>query len=143
VHRRGGSAEEPGTDERPTESPTPGGEGDWLQITARSFTRTGDASDPGESASVAFDGDSVRVSGVVSGKNGCMRASLKAVEYDPEGDELSVRVETVREGGDVCTQQTAYRGYKAIVEFAGGLPASVVVEHESMGEVRVVTDVTR
>ncbi|WP_435062938.1 hypothetical protein [Halobaculum sp. EA56] len=129
--------------ETPTESATPSGEGEFPRITNRSFDRTGDADEQGESASVAFDDDLVTVTGVIRGKNGCMQASLEAAEYDRGADELRVRVTTVREGGDVCTQQIVYRGYEAAVEFAGGLPASVVVEHESMDEVRTVADVTR
>ncbi|WP_348612314.1 hypothetical protein [Halobaculum rarum] len=137
-----GGGGEPNESPDPTE--TPNEQDEFPRITDRSFTRTGDADDQGESASVAFDTDLVTVTGVIQGKNGCMRASLAAAEYDPDTDELRVRVETVREGGDSCTQQIVYRGYEAAVEFAGGFPASVVVvEHESMGEVRIATDVTR
>ncbi|MFC6787515.1 hypothetical protein ACFQFH_17140 [Halobaculum halobium] len=137
----GGDDEETSESRDPT--PTPNEEGEFPRITDRSFARTGDADEPGESASVAFGDDLVTVTGVISGKNGCMRASLAAAEYDADAGELRVRVETVREGGDTCTQQIVSRRYEAGVEFAGGLPASVVVEHESMGEVRTVTDVTR
>jgi len=126
-----------------TKTETPNGEGEFPRVTDRSFARTGDADEQRESASAAFGDDLVTVTGVIRGKNGCMRASLAAAEYDSDTDELRVRVETVREGGDSCTQQIVYRGYEAAVEFAGGLPASVVVEHESMGVVRTVTDVTR
>ena len=127
----------------PTRSGTSDGEGEFPRITNRSFDRTGDADEPGESASVAFDGDLVRVTGVVRGANGCMEASLAAAEYDADADSLRVRVTTVREGGDVCTQEIVHRSYEATVEFAGGCPTSVVVEHESMDEVRTVADVTR
>lgn len=138
----GGSAGSDGeTSDSPETTPTPSGEREFPRITDRSFARTGDASEPGESAAVAFDDEAVTVSGVISGKNGCMQASLTGAEYDP--DELRIRVGTVREGGDTCTQQIVYRGYEATISFGGGLPASVVVEHESMNEVRTVTDVTR
>lgn len=146
----GGGGSSPATDaESPTgsaastASSTPSGEGEFPRITDRSFSRTGDADGSGESASVAFDGDLVRVTGVVRGANGCMEASLADAEYDREADELGVRVTTVREGGDVCTQEIVHRSYEAAVEFAGGCPMSVVVEHESMDEVRTVADVTR
>lgn len=151
----GGGSDGDGGDEptsEPSETPTetPAGTGTPTDtetgppsVVDRSFARTGDASEPDESASVAFGDDAVTVSGVISGKNGCMQASLKGAEYDPDADELRVRVETVREGGDVCTQQIVYRGYEATVAFEGGLPTSVVVEHESMDEVRTVTDATR
>lgn len=135
------TAEEPDPTATETETPNEGGE--FPRITDRSFERTGDAAEPGESATVSFGTDLVTVTGVIRGNNGCMQASLKAAEYDREANELRVRVETVHDGGDVCTQQIVYRGYEAGVEFAGGLPASVVVEHESMGEVRTVTDVTQ
>ncbi|GAA0210286.1 hypothetical protein [Halobaculum roseum] len=145
-----GGGDEPTTEPSETPTKTPAGTGPPTDtgtgspsVVDRSFARTGDASEPGESASVAFGGDAVTVSGVISGKNGCMQASLKSVEYDADADELRVRVETVREGGDVCTQQIVYREYEASVTFEGGLPTSVVVEHESMDEVRTVTDVTR
>ncbi|SHG49712.1 hypothetical protein [Halobaculum gomorrense] len=140
-----GTAGESGTDEVPTESSTPAPDegGDRPRITARSFTRTGDAGEPGEAASVAFDDEAVTVWGIISGRNSCMQASLGAIEYAPDTDELRVRVETIREGGGVCTQQIVYRGYEAVAEFAGGLPTAVVVEYESMGDVRTVTAVTR
>lgn len=134
---------EPSESPKPTATETPNEEGEFPRITDRSFIRTGDADEQRESASVTFGDDLVAVTGVIRGKNGCMRASLAAAEYDSDTDELRVRVETVREGGDSCTQQIVYRGYEAAVEFAGGLPESVVVEHESMGVVRTVTDVTR
>ncbi|QZY00209.1 hypothetical protein [Halobaculum rubrum] len=138
-----GGGGEPGESPEPTATETPSEEGEFPWITDRSFERTGDAAESAESAFVSFDTDPVTVTGVVRGKNGCMRASLAAAEYDPDTDELRVRVETVREGGDSCTQQIVYRGYEAAVEFAGGLPTSVVVEHESMDGLRTVTDVTR
>lgn len=139
----GGTGDETSEEPDPTATATPNDGGEFPRVTGRSFERTGDAAEQGESATVAFDTDLVTVTGVIRGKNGCMEASLKAAEYDRDANELRVRVETVHEGGDVCTQQIVYRGYEAAVEFAGGLPASVVVEHESMGEVRTVTDVTQ
>jgi len=126
-----------------TETETRNEEGEFPRITDRSFTRTGDADEQRESARAAFGGGLVTVTGEIRGKNGCMRALIAAAEHDSDTDELRVRVKTVREGGDSCTQQIVYRGYEAAVEFAGGLPASVVVEHESMGVVRTVTDVAR
>ncbi|MXR41100.1 hypothetical protein GRX01_07080 [Halobaculum sp. WSA2] len=144
-----GGGDDDETDEGPeptateTATETPNEEGEFPRITDRSFERTGDAAEPGESATVSFGTDLVTVTGVIRGNNGCMQASLKAAEYDRDANELRVRVETVREGGDTCTQQIVYRGYEAAVEFAGGHPGSVVVEHESMGEVRTVTDVTQ
>ncbi|UIP00707.1 hypothetical protein Hbl1158_04945 [Halobaculum sp. CBA1158] len=139
-----GSTGDDGTD-GPDDSTTepPADDGSSPSITDRSFSRLGDAAEPGESASVAFDGDRVRCAGVIQGRNGCMEAELDSATYDADGDELRVRVTTVREGGDYCTQQIVDREYEAVVTFAGGLPGAVVVEHESMGEVRTATDVTR
>ena len=139
----GSGGGETAVSETPTGSATTSADGAFPRITNRSFERTGDADEQTESASVAFDDDLVTVTGVIRGKNGCMEASLETAEYDREANELRVRVTTVREGGDACTQQIVYRGYETTVEFAGGLPATVVVEHESMGEVRTVGDVTR
>ncbi|WP_277553720.1 hypothetical protein [Halobaculum limi] len=110
-------------------------------ISNRSFERTGDASEQAESASVAFGEDRVTCTGVIRGKNGCMEASLESATY--EAGTLRVRVTTTKEGGDVCTQQLVYRGYEAVVDFDGGLPNRVVVEHASMGETRTVTETTR
>lgn len=141
----GGDDTESSETEEPTATTTatPDDGGEFPRITNRSFERTGDATEPGESATVAFDTDLVTVSGVIQGSDGCKQASLAAAEYDQAAGELRIRVETVDEGGDVCTQQLVYREYDAAVEFAGGLPQAVVVEHESMGEVRTVTDTTR
>lgn len=112
-------------------------------IADRSFTRTGDAPTQRESASVSFGDETVTCIGVIEGRNGCMAASLKAARYDAEADELRVRVTTRKEGGDVCTQQLVYRGYEAVVAFDGGLPGSVLVEYESMGGTRTITEATR
>jgi len=135
------------TDEEPdptaTETETPNEGGEFPRIANRSFERTGDAAEPSESATVSFDTDLVTVTGVIRGNNGCMQASLEGAEYDRETNELRVRVATVREGFDACTQEIVYRSYEATIEFGGGTPGSVVVEHESMAAVRTVADVTQ
>ncbi|WP_435127397.1 hypothetical protein [Halobaculum sp. D14] len=127
----------------PADTTKPPTDGATPTITGRSFSRTGDAATPQEDATVRFAESAVTCSGVIRGKNGCMRAALADATYDPDADRLTVTVETVSEGGPVCTQQIVYRAYDATVRFDGGLPGAVTVLHRSTGETRTVAETTR
>ncbi|WP_284012093.1 hypothetical protein [Halobaculum litoreum] len=138
----GTPTDEPG-DGTDTDTPGSGDGGTAPAIVDRSFERTGDAADAGDRASVTFGDSSVTCTGVIRGRNGCMQAALGGATYEADADELRVRVTTVREGGDSCTQQIVNRGYEATVTFEGGLPGRVVVVHESMDGVRTAAEATR
>ncbi|MFC7097980.1 hypothetical protein [Halobaculum marinum] len=119
------------------------GESDGPSITDTQFERLGDADESGGRGSIRFSDATVTCAGVIQGRNGCMEAALDAATYDASADELRVRVTTVDEGGDACTQQIVDREYEATVTFEGGLPGRVVLEHEWMDGVYEVAVATR
>lgn len=119
----------------PTDTPTGGGE-----VSSTKLEATGDCSTSG-SASVAFESSAVVVTGCIQGPNGCHQPVLR--ETTTNGDTLEVVVTTEEQGGDMCTQALVQRGYEATVGFGGGLPATVTVVHDSMGEQTTVATVDR
>ena len=81
----------------------------------------------------------VAVTGTIPGPNTCHEASLGDASYDPEEGTLDVTVVTAaREGSDGCAQCIVELDYEATFQFDGGLPATVTVTHESMGETETV-----
>ncbi|MBP1988273.1 hypothetical protein [Halolamina salifodinae] len=126
----GGGPETP--DDGPATTPTP-------SITARSLEPLEGCHEAG-SALISADGTTVTVEGCIVGKNGCMVAALDSATYDADADELTVRVVTEDESDtdEMCTQQIVHRGYRATVEFDGGLPGTTTVIHDGMdGEQQV------
>lgn len=91
-------------------------------------------------ATVSFD-DEVLVEGTIAGNDGCYTAEL--ADAGVTDDALRVLVRAVRKGDGMCTQSLVDIGYEASVDFEGSLPRRVVVEHDSLGEVRTVADVER
>ena len=108
-------------------------------ITSRSFEPRDDCPEAG-SASISTDGSSVVVEGCITGRNGCMVAALEAATYEPDADELSIRVVTEDESDtdEMCTQQIVHRGYRVTVAFDGGLPGTTTVIHDGMDGERQV-----
>jgi hypothetical protein len=123
------------TTDEPARSPT-GGE----EVSSTSLEATGDCSSSG-SGSVSFESSAVVVTGCIQGPNGCHQPVLR--EATMNGDTLEVVVTTEEQGGDMCTQALVQRGYEATVSFGGGLPATVTVVHDSMGEQTTVATADR
>lgn len=89
-----------------------------------------DESDREESASVAFESDTITVAGAITGNNGCYTARLADARI--EDDELVVAVESYEDADEdeMCTQALVAIEYEAVVEVDGELPGSVRVEHD-------------
>ncbi|WP_435180880.1 hypothetical protein [Halorussus sp. AFM4] len=92
---------------------------------------------PSNDASIEFASDrgSVVVTGTVRAPDPCHIAELADASYDPETGTLDVTVAAVRaDGTEACAECVAAVSYEATFAFAGGLPATVTVVHDSMGE---------
>ena len=91
-------------------------------------------------ATVAFENGSVVVTGTIPGSNACYVAKLADASFDPEESALDVTVASVDDSGEneVCADCITEIGYEATFEFDGGLPATVTVVHEAMGESKTV-----
>lgn len=87
-------------------------------------------------ASVSFD-DGVAVTGTITGTDGCETATLAAAGY--RDGAFRVVVGTGAEGtAGACAECLVEIEYEARFAFEGGLPATVVVEHGSLGKRRRV-----
>jgi hypothetical protein len=112
-------------------------------VTERNLTEVEECPTQG-SASVSWGETAVTVTGCLTGRNGCSVPVLGSAEYDAEADELAVTVTTEEEdSGGACTQALTDLGYESTVTFAGGLPAGVVVTHETMGESKTAAEASR
>ncbi|QLG63564.1 hypothetical protein [Halorarum salinum] len=130
----GGNSTPSDDDSTPAETGT---DGSTLTIADREFVPTGDCgSDDAGTARVEFDGNEATVTGCITGRNGCQRATLGDVEYDAETDAVTVVVTTTagEETPDACTQQLVHRAYEVTLSFRERLPSELVVFHESMDE---------
>lgn len=74
------------------------------------------------------DEGSIVVTGMIRGNDGCAVARL-AEAYVEDGG-LVVDVETVSNGGEMCTQQLVDIRYTATVSFDGEIPNEVSVSHD-------------
>ena len=96
------------------------------------FTVEGIDSASGDRASpdAEFNEDegSIVVTGMIRGNDGCAVARL-AEAYVEDGG-LVVDVETVSNGGEMCTQQLVDIRYTATVSFDGEIPNEVSVSHD-------------
>jgi len=121
----------------PSAEPSPD---DSLRLSDASIRDTGRCDDP-ETASVDASSSRVRVTGCVTGPNGCAVASFGSATVD--GDRLTVVVTTRRDAPpDVaCTEALVPRGYVATVELASGRPGSVRIVHDAAGGRERVADV--
>ncbi|PSQ16941.1 hypothetical protein BRD00_09160 [Halobacteriales archaeon QS_8_69_26] len=108
-----------------------GGGGGSPSVSDRSIETTDAACGSGGDASVSYEDESVLVRGSLSASDPCHHAELKSAEYDAGSDTLTVSVAAVEnEDADMCSQCVAAVDYEARIEFDGGLPGSVVVEHD-------------
>jgi len=105
---------------------------DPLRLTDASVRDTGRCDDP-ETASVDASASRVRVTGCVTGPNGCSVARLGSATVD--GDRLTVVVTTQRDAppDTACTEALVPRGYVARIGVASGRPGSVRVVHDAAG----------
>lgn len=94
-------------------------------------------------ATVAFGEGTVTVDGTIGGRNGCYTARLR--EAALSGDSLRVLVEAHedRDEDELCTSALVDVDYVAAFDLEGPPPGRVVVEHDSMGDVRTVADERR
>ena len=133
----------PGTaNDTVTVSPSP----EAARIADQSFERTGDC-EAGGTASASFDAAAraVRITGCITGRNGCAEAALGRVAYNADATEIRVQVgaPTDPPPGTACTQALVSRGYVATFTFEPRLPRrlTVTVSHSGPddGEVASTT----
>jgi hypothetical protein len=127
----GTPAEGTGTTAPPTTEPpeTIAIEDYSFEVTGRTSATTG----PTAEVTVDPDEDGVRVTGTIQGSDGCKTATLRAVDYRRDADEVHVGVATTdRPGTDdkACTQALVYISYQAAVSFVGGVPSLASVSHD-------------
>ncbi|MFC4550972.1 MULTISPECIES: twin-arginine translocation signal domain-containing protein [Halorussus] len=96
-------------------------------------------------ASVSYEGDRVRVDGVVRAPTPNSKVELAAANYDGQSGTLTVRVRATSadSGEGASVQCVGAIPYEATVRFERALPESVVVVHESSGQTVEVTTSTR
>ncbi len=86
-----------------------------------------------DNASVEFNKDSntVKVTGLISGNNGCYTAELESSNYDDQNDVLNLNIRSFEdsEEGEMCTQVIIEINYESTAEFSNGLPGIVRVNH--------------
>jgi len=114
--------------------------GDPPRLTDASLRDTGRCSAP-ETATVDASASRVRVTGCITGPNGCAIASFGSARLD---DGTLVVVVTTRRDAPpdtACTEALVHRGYEATVTVEGGRPARVRVVHDTAGGRREVADV--
>lgn len=128
-----------------TESPTPDdGTATPTGVTGQSLTVT--ASDCGaqtDDAAVAFDGETVTVTGTIWGNDACYTAVLADVTYDEPALTAVVAAEDDAATDEMCAQCITEIDYEAEITILGGLPDSVTVVHRHGDSETTVTDVTQ
>lgn len=87
-------------------------------------------------ASVAFH-DEVVVTGTITGTDACATGTLKETGYRDGAFRVVVGTEKETVAG-ACAECLVEIEYEARFAFEGGVPATVVVEHESLGKRRRV-----
>lgn len=81
-------------------------------------------------AAVEHGFERVVVEGTIRGNNTCYTAELDRAHYDSDTDTLTVDVRSYENSdGDVCAMCLLDIEYRATVEFDGGTPNDVVVNH--------------
>jgi len=109
------------------------GVGDGIQSAEFTVEGIDSASDEEGVSDAEFNEDegNVTVTGTVIGNNGCAVARL-AEAYVEDG-RLVVDVETVSNGGEMCTQQLVAIRYTATLSFDDEIPNEVSVSHNGEG----------
>jgi hypothetical protein len=124
-----------------TPSPTPPEESELVDS---EFTVVGvESGTRHHEAAVSVDGLSVVVEGTLPGANGCYTAELVSSTY--EAERLVPVVQSVAsDDGETsttaCTRAIVEIRYRAVFDFVGALPETVLVVHRAMGERTGVTE---
>jgi len=122
----------------PTEAPMPTVTNETIE-TGLTDCMTGD-----QRASVSFEADRVVVNGAIQSPNPCHEAALESVEYDPDGDRLTVGVGVEDTGEGACQSCLGMVQYTAEIGFDVALPGHVTVEHVgSGGEATTITETSQ
>ncbi|WP_248895650.1 hypothetical protein [Haloplanus halobius] len=114
-----------------------GGSDPPRRVTERALRDTGRCSEP-ESATVDTTASRIRVTGCITGPNGCAVARLESATLDEETMTVTVTTGSDEPPGTACTQALVYRGYVATIRVAGGAPSAVRVVHDVPGGRRTV-----
>ena len=75
--------------------------------------------------------ESVIVEGTIRTSTPCYEPTLESVTYDEDDDRLTVVVDTVEDGTEVCIQCVGAITYRVTVDFERGYPDVVDVKHNS------------
>lgn len=91
-------------------------------------------------ATVEFEDESVVVTGTIPGANACYVAELADASFDHDEGALDVTVASTEDSAEnkACAECITELDYEAIFAFDGGLPATVTVVHEAMGQSETV-----
>jgi len=81
-------------------------------------------------ASIAFEDDSVRVTGSIPASNPCHEAQIVDSTFDAESGEMDLTMGVAKTDADVCQECLARVGYEAVVKFTGGSARKVSVTHQ-------------
>lgn len=75
--------------------------------------------------------ESVIVEGTIQTSTPCYEPTLESVSFDDDDDRLTVVVDAVEDGTDVCIQCVGAVTYRVTVDFERGYPDVVDVKHDS------------
>lgn len=93
---------------------------------------------------ITFDGEFVRVDGVIGGDNACYTAEQERAEFDYREERLRVAVRSYRQGdADVCADCLVDIEYAAEYAPEGKTPDEVVVVHDGEAVVTATRASTR
>ncbi|MCO8246919.1 MULTISPECIES: hypothetical protein [unclassified Haladaptatus] len=94
---------------------------------------------PKNEASVEVTDSRMVITGTIGGSDSCAIPYLKSTKTDPKTGTYMVTVGTKKKSGTVgCSECLTKIEYRATLTFAGSVPKSVKVTHESMGKSKVV-----
>jgi hypothetical protein len=101
-------------------------------MVGESFELTGrECGDLNGTVDISFDGDFVRLDGVITGSDACHVAEQESAIYDADADRLSVNVRAFRpDDEEACADCVVDISYGARYTFEGGTPTEVVVSHD-------------
>lgn len=122
----------------PTETPEP-----TPAVASESIKTRGSRCKQGDvQASVTFETETLEVEGAIQSPDPCHEATLETVEYNPDADQLTVRV-GLKDEGDACQSCLGMVNYEVSVGFDYGIPGQVMVKHVGTnGEATTVTEAT-
>jgi hypothetical protein len=132
----------------PTDSPTDTGEDTPTRtpmgngLVGQSFELTGRGCGEGkEAVDITFDGDFVRLDGVITGSDACYVAEQESAIYDAANDRLSVNVRAFRpDDEEACADCVVDISYEARYTFEGETPKEVAVSHDGLEVARAAQD---